>query len=39
MARTEALVALIKGRLGSGSGFLARPGVVITNAHVIELGF
>ncbi len=37
MARTEASVALIKGRLGSGSGFLARPGVVITNAHVIEL--
>ena len=37
VARTEASVALIKGRLGSGSGFLARPGVVITNAHVIEL--
>jgi S1-C subfamily serine protease len=37
VARTEASVALIKGRLGSGSGFLARSGVVITNAHVIEL--
>jgi hypothetical protein len=36
VAKTEASVALIKGRLGSGSGFLVRPGVLVTNAHVIE---
>ncbi|WP_315854430.1 S1C family serine protease [Aquisphaera giovannonii] len=34
--RTEASVALIKGKGGSGSGFLIGPGTVATNSHVIR---
>jgi S1-C subfamily serine protease len=34
--KTEASVALLKGNYGSGSGFLVRPGLVATNAHVIR---
>ena len=36
VARSEASIALIAGPTGSGTGFLARPGVLVTNAHVIE---
>jgi S1-C subfamily serine protease len=36
VARYEPSVALIKGKKGSGTGFIARPGIVATNAHVIE---
>jgi serine protease Do len=35
VARSESSVALIKGRAGSGTGFLVRPGILATNAHVI----
>ena len=35
VARSEASIALIKGRAGSGTGFLVRPGILATNAHVI----
>ena len=34
--RCEPSVALIEGALGSGTGFLVRPGVVATNSHVIR---
>jgi S1-C subfamily serine protease len=33
--RTEGSVALVKGHHGSGSGFLAAPGLLVTNAHVV----
>ena len=36
VARYEPSVALIKGKKGSGTGFIARAGVVATNAHVID---
>ena len=36
VARSEAAVALIQGEGGSGSGFLISPGLVITNAHVLN---
>jgi S1-C subfamily serine protease len=35
VARCEASVALVKGRSGSGTGFIVRQGIVATNAHVI----
>jgi DNA-directed RNA polymerase subunit RPC12/RpoP len=35
--QTERAVALIETPIGHGTGFLLGPGVVITNAHVIEL--
>lgn len=35
VARSEAAVAQIKGRFGSGSGFLVGPGLLATNAHVV----
>jgi S1-C subfamily serine protease len=35
LARAESGVALIKGQLGRGTGFLVRGGVLTTNAHVI----
>ncbi len=35
-ARYSKSVALIRGPNGSGSGFIAAPGLVITNAHVVE---
>ena len=34
-ARCEASVALVRGEKGLGTGFLARPGILVTNAHVI----
>ena len=34
--KTGASVALVKGNHGSGSGFLAGTGLVVTNAHVIQ---
>jgi len=34
--RWEPSVALIKGKTSSGTGFLVKRGVVVTNAHVIE---
>lgn len=36
VARSEAAVAFIQGERGSGSGFLISPGLVITNAHVLD---
>lgn len=36
VAKVEASVAFIKGRTGSGSGFVIREGMVATNRHVIE---
>ncbi len=34
-ARYEASVALVRGEKGLGTGFLLRPGILVTNAHVI----
>jgi S1-C subfamily serine protease len=39
VARCEPSVALIKGKVSSGTGFLVRFGVIATNAHVIEEEF
>ena len=36
MARYEPSVALIKGKVGSGTGFVVKRGIVATNSHVIE---
>lgn len=36
VARSEGAVARIKGRFGSGSGFLVGPGLLATNAHVVR---
>ncbi len=36
VARCEPSVALIKGKVSSGTGFLVRPGLIATNAHVID---
>ncbi len=36
VARCEPSVALIKGHASSGTGFVVKPGVVATNAHVID---
>src|SRR5579864_3636344 len=36
VARSEQSVALIKGKRSLGTGFLVRPGILATNAHVIE---
>ena len=36
VARCEPSVALIKGRVSSGTGFVIKRGIVATNAHVIE---
>ncbi len=36
VAKYEPSVALIKGKKGSGTGFVARAGIVATNAHVID---
>ena len=33
---SEPSIALVKGKSGSGTGFLVRPGVLATNAHVID---
>jgi S1-C subfamily serine protease len=35
VARSESSVAQIKGRFGSGSGFMVGPGLLATNAHVV----
>lgn len=34
--RSEASIAAVVGETSWGTGFLARPGVLVTNAHVIE---
>ena len=39
VARREPSVALVKGKVSSGTGFLIRYGVIATNAHVIEQEF
>jgi S1-C subfamily serine protease len=36
VARSEKAVALISHPMGFGTGFLVRPGILATNAHVIE---
>ena len=36
VARVEPSVALVRGRNGFGTGFLARPGLLVTNSHVID---
>lgn len=36
VARCEPSVALIKGKAGSGTGFLVAPGILATNSHVID---
>ena len=36
VARCEPSVALIKGKVSSGTGFLIGPGLVATNAHVLD---
>ncbi len=36
VARWDASVALVKGHAQFGTGFLVKPGVVVTNAHIIE---
>lgn len=36
VTRTELSVALIKGSTGSGTGFIVKPGVVVTNKHVVQ---
>jgi len=35
VARFESGVAYVEGKNGSGSGFIAAPGIVVTNSHVI----
>jgi S1-C subfamily serine protease len=39
VAKSEASIALIKGKVSGGSGFLVRPGILVTNSHVIRLEF
>jgi len=36
VARWEPSVALVKGQASSGTGFIVKPGIVVTNAHVID---
>jgi hypothetical protein len=36
VARCEAAVALIKGRVSSGTGFLVAPNLLVTNKHVLS---
>jgi S1-C subfamily serine protease len=36
--RCKPLVALVKSDLGHGTGFLAAPGIVVTNSHVVADG-
>lgn len=36
VARSEASVAVVRGKNSVGSGFLVRPGVLATNAHVVQ---
>jgi len=36
VARSEPSVALIRGKRSSGTGFLVRPGILVTNSHVID---
>jgi Trypsin-like peptidase domain len=36
VVRCEPSVALVKGKVSSGTGFLIRPNLVATNAHVID---
>ncbi len=36
VAKCERSVALVKGKVSSGTGFLVRPGLIATNAHVVD---
>jgi S1-C subfamily serine protease len=36
LARVQKATALVEGKHGSGTGFLIRTGVLVTNAHVID---
>jgi S1-C subfamily serine protease len=36
VARSKPSVALVRTTMGSGTGFLAGPGLLVTNAHVID---
>ena len=36
VAKAEPSVALVRGRTGFGTGFLAGPGLLVTNQHVID---
>lgn len=36
VAEVESSVALIKGKAGSGTGFIILPGIIATNSHVIN---
>ncbi|MDR1924949.1 MAG: trypsin-like peptidase domain-containing protein [Planctomycetaceae bacterium] len=36
LAKAELSVAIIRGRGGHGTGFLVRPGILVTNKHVID---
>ena len=36
VARCEPSIALVQGKVSGGTGFLIRPGVLATNAHVID---
>jgi S1-C subfamily serine protease len=35
VSRWEPSVALVRGRVSSGTGFVVKPGIIVTNAHVI----
>jgi Trypsin-like peptidase domain len=37
VARSEPSIALVRGKQLGGTGFLVRPGILVTNAHVINL--
>jgi serine protease Do len=39
VSRCSPSVALIRGRLGHGTGFLVAPGILATNSHVIGMEF
>jgi S1-C subfamily serine protease len=35
--KCEASIALIQGKRGRGTGFMVAPGILVTNAHVVEV--
>jgi S1-C subfamily serine protease len=39
VAKVESSIAAIKGNIGSGTGFLIQPNIIVTNKHVIENEF
>jgi hypothetical protein len=36
LARVKKATPLVEGKNGAGSGFVVRPGILVTNAHVVE---